>query len=348
MPLKGRSLKSPRTGAKPLLETMSVIRGLLTLTSFVGAIASTTAASAEWTQPLRSAQDAAEFCRFSEPRTNVQDLDAGEAQQVEAYETERRSRAQRPVVVLLSASAAPVIGYDRTVGTLGVSLYQPATFVDGYRVQLSSTAAEFELAEATAEKLRARFEAGTASLRVTFLPLAWSDTERPLCREVDGAQVLDGELLEAHLVDEVGQTLASYKTELGREIAMMREHRIQGYLDSAVPVVTVSSLSPFPSSSKPIDGAAETSLKAALRSSLYGCYLRGLTRNARLQGALVVHMKMDPSARPRILVDSLHSDDITGCATQRIEELVRVQRTISSDASLKATVIFKLDESPGM
>ncbi len=286
-------------------------------------------------QSLRGVEEATEFCKYSAPRAAV-DADR------EAYDASRRRTAQRPVEVWLGAAAAPVIEYDRVTGALELSVQHAARFADGFAIGANVRAVGFELTEDRAQRLWARYEAGTARLKLTFLPLAWSDYERALCRQEGTVQVLDGDVLNAELVDEVGQTIASYRTRLGQEVELMRHHRIQGYLDTGTPVVTVSAVGTYPASQVQLGLDVQDRLKSELRTALYGCYLKGLTANGRLQGALVVKM----SAREAtVLVDSLHDPATRGCALERMSEL---PDRSAGPAILKATVIFRLEETPAL
>lgn len=286
---------------------------------------------------LRGPTEAAEFCNYSAVHPGKADEHPTKSD--EAYDAARRRVAQRPVEVIVNASSAPVIAYDRVTGALEVSLYQSALFADGYAFRSNIGAVGFELPEAEALKLRTRYEAGNASLKLTFLPLAWSDYERQLCRKVDGQMVLDGDVLTAQLVDELGRPLATYRTQLGREVALMRQHRIKGYLNSGTPVITVSALSPFGVDGQQLSKDAELLMKSRLRAALYGCYLKGLTDNGRLQGALVVKMTVGEAT---VLVDSLHDPLTRGCALERMAALS------GDESSLKATVIFRLEEAPSL
>lgn len=310
-----------------------------------------TTAFAQRAQTLRTERDLDEFCRYSESKSTSPaeetNADAAEAAR-EAYQVERRSRARRPIVVRLDAEAAPVLGYDRVTGMLSISLYTTPRIADGYAVNADLGTIPFELSPERAQLLWARYEAGSARLELTFLPPAWADYDRPLCRQVDARMLIDTETLKAELVDEVGQSLATYETELGREVSMMRQHRIQGYLDSAMPVVAVSSLAPFPQSQGALSKARTRRLRSSMRSALYGCYLRGLSRNARLQGALVVQMTIGSEEEPRLLVDSLHSQNTSACVIERLREYAASERAVPEDLSLKATLIFRLEEAPGL
>ncbi len=304
-------------------------------------------AYAQWVQALGSERQAAEFCRFSEPHDGAS-AETADAGKLEAYQNERRHRAQRPVVVTLDQAGAPAVGYDRITGTFSVSLARPARFANGYAVKFDLGTADFAVPEEKGIKLHARYEAGLARLRLTFLPVAWSDHERPLCRHEDARNVLDGDVLEAALVDEAGDALATFRTSLGREVALMREHRIQGYLDSVVPVVTISTLSPMKSGVGTIDEELADSVRASLRATLYGCYVGGLKRNARLQGALVLQFGPAAVDGPRVLVDSLHDDETTACAVKRVTAWTARQTLLQPDDQFKTAVFFKLEENPNL
>ena len=295
-------------------------------------------AQAGWAQApttLQNAEQAAEFCEHALPRGS-EDTD-------EAYHAARRRKAQTPIRVTLQATAAPAVAYDRIAGALRISTGQAATFAAGFAIAADVHTLAFELTEVAAHKLRARYEAGSAAVRVTLLPASWSDDERPLCRKdaESSETVLDGEVLSAQVVDEVGRPLAAMQTPLGLEIARMREHRIRGYLDRGTPVVAVSALRRWSADATALQSERESSLKSRMRTALYGCYVRGLADNRRLQGALVVKVS---STEATVVVDSLHHHATRACALERVTE---IGRDIGPHA-VKAAIIFRLDESPAL
>lgn len=325
-------------------RSLQLTRFLFIITAFVVVCIAAAPAFAEWTQPLRSAQDADEFCRYSKPVAGDRGDVADTASRDEAYDSARRNRVQRPIVVWVEESGAPVIGYDRVAGVLEFSFYRPSRFTDRHAVQVSVGAIPFETTEEKAHEMWARYEAGTARLKLTFLPAAWSEYERPLCRKQGELLVLEGEVLRAELVDEVDRELIGFETELGHEVAMMHEHRIQGYLDTGIPIVAISTLTPFPPSRTGLNGPVAARLKASMRAALYGCYLKGLGENARLQGALVVKLTF-ADKEPTILVDSLHDAQTSSCAVRRLAEFARSDELVSDETALKATLIFRLEEA---
>lgn len=353
-----------RLGTEPERVICSMSRILVIIACIAASVVTASTASAQWVQTLRSSSEAKAYCRYSEPREAMaanrpsgealEPTDGGEQAEgatpetTDGYQDARRLRARRPVAVWFDAAAAPVIDYDRLSGRLRINAYAPVPFANGYAVKVALGTLSFALPEEKAQLLWARYEAGTARVKLTFFPAAWAEYQRPLCRDKDGAHVLDGEVLRAEIVDEVGQELALMETELGREVAMMQEHRIRGYLDSGVPVVTVSSLTRFPANGTTLDEAAVGSVNRAIRTMLYGCYLRGLAKNARLQGALVVNLTFEGDARAGVLVDSLHDTATTACALEKLGELARQDRTFKAGTNVKATMIFRLEEAPNL
>lgn len=276
---------------------------------------------------LKSAEAAKKFCTLAAAT-------APEGEDAEGYDAKRRAAAQRPLELTLTAKAAPIVRFDHVTSSLEAHIPRGVEFVPGFAITTSRSAALFELDEEEAHLLWARYDAGGASLRVTMLPAAWADYERPLCRTEGESTVLDGDLLTVQLVDEVGRPLATYQSPLGREVALMKQHRIRGYLSASTPVVSIVDLVQL-SNVGPVQDHER--LQSELRAALYGCYLRGLSVNARLQGALVLKLE---KSQTTVLVDSLHSDVTRDCAMERVAKCWQE----GGDESLKATVIFRLED----
>lgn len=292
------------------------------------------------TTVLKTAEAAQKYCALS-ASTAPEDHDA------ESYDVQRRAAAQQQIEVLLTADVAPVVRYDNVTSTLQLHIPRGAEFAPGFAIDSTRTAAVFELTQEDAHLLWARYDAGSAALRVTMLPNAWSDYDRPLCQR-DGEQtLLGGELLTAQLVDEAGRTLTTFQSPLGREVALMKQHRIRGYLAASTPVVSIADIAVLPKEARASTNASagQTAtkrdqldrVKSDLRAALYGCYLRGLTDNGRLQGALVLKLEQGEAT---VLVDSLHSEATRNCALERVTKCWR-----DGDESLKATVIFRLEDA---
>jgi hypothetical protein len=66
-----------------------------------------------------------------------------------------------------------------------------------------------------------------------------------------------------------------------------------------------------------------------------------------LQGALVVEVKSGDES-PRLLVDSLHSPHTSACVVERLHKYAKKAGTLPTDISLKANLIFRLEEAPGL
>lgn len=159
-------------------------------------------------------------------------------------------------------------------------------------------------------------------------------------------------LLRAAIVDPLGRTLVGFDTALGREVHMLESNKIAGFLASAYPQVSVASVSfydgkpSYPRTSPSVPEALASDITARIQQRLYGCYVRGLASNGRLQGALVVRFDASTSPKAAVMVDSLNSPPVSGCVLERLGEIGRTlaERT-DEHRSLKATLIFRLEDN---
>lgn len=165
-------------------------------------------------------------------------------------------------------------------------------------------------------------------------------------------QHIHGALLRATLVDQLGRPIAAFETALGREVELMKNHNISGFLASAYPQVNVSKISFFddkpsyPKTSPRVPADLDRALRGQIQKRLYGCYVRGLASNARLQGALVVRFETRPETQATVMVDSLQSPAVIACVTERLAEIGPLTaHLVEGDKILKATLIFRLQDN---
>lgn len=285
---------------------------------------------------LMKPEEIASVCELSEEV--AEDGDA-------ARTAQRRALTQSRFATWLNARDAPVVGWDEVTRNLEIRTGGRLPIGAGLGLELAGApVVKFASDRELASDWALRYQMGKLRLKVTFVSAAWEDYEAPLCSEDDGGRHwLRGVVLGAELQDEAGRTQARFATALGTHVAAMWSQGVKGYLAAGTPVVTVPSVSAFPADSGALERHASDAIGLALREELYGCYLRGLARNSRLQGALVFRLAQD--TEPQILVDSLHAQEVGNCAIERLRRVQDGRRQRAT--AIKATVIFRLEEGPG-
>lgn len=301
-------------------------------------------------QELAADSQAAALCTYSRP---VESDD----ESASARNKERRKLLHKRFTVTVTAEDAPVIGYDDVTGILSVNAYRPLPISEHHAVVLDGAGAlPFEVTAERSNDVISHYVTGQARLRLEFVPAAFADAEQPICTRADSQEptphLIHAALLKASLIDPLGRTLVSFETALGREADLLVANNIAGFLASAYPQVTVASIRYFdgkpsyPRTSPEMDEALERKLTRLIQKRLYGCYVRGLASNGRLQGALVVRFDTVGEAEATVLVDSLNSPPVAGCVVERLGEVGALVGTETAEKKqLKATLIFRLEDN---
>lgn len=314
--------------------------------------------------PIETREDIQEFCTTSEPQPTDQREVAGN------YRVERQRHARTLFSTMIDHVTLPVMDYDSLRGTLDIPVFKTVHVVDGVALELETPQMiRFEMIEREALEAAALYKLGRARLQLRFIPGTYARWDDETCAGEDASKVLKVALLEATLVDSGRRELATYRSDLGREVEMLRAHKVDGYLGSAYPVVRITSLMHVESSSDAMQvragdltavarktktrttqlGEQAAPLRAELEHAFFACYVRGLSQNARLQGALVARLDLKTPTHTAILVDSIHESAVSTCATARMRELARHPPAgLDKIERIRVTVMFRLEEAGGL
>ncbi len=309
--------------------------------------------------PLETAHDIDEYCETSQPQEK-----SGDAQR---YQRERKRHASTTFSTFVGHDHLPILGYDEVRGAVEIPIFKEVPIVDGVSIALErEQVLRFSLIEREAIDAEALYKLGRARLELRFLPASYAKWDQETCQQVGAARVLHVALLQARLVDESRREIAVYTSDLGREVEMLRVHRVDGYLGSAFPSVRITSLAAVETRTEAVEFrqnrlaamARKTRVRerelhesvAGLRADaehlLFGCYVRGLAQNARLQGALVVLVDVRTPGDSRILVDSVHEPLVSKCALKRLRDLASGPPLDAEEVEkLRITAMFRLDQT---
>ncbi|MBA2663527.1 MAG: hypothetical protein H0U74_14660 [Bradymonadaceae bacterium] len=319
----------------------------------------------EAAEPIRSGHDVDEICRFSAPIS--QDVGEDEARARRAYQLNRRRLAQEVMEITVPSMHLAIIGYDRVTGVLSVSgLRDKALFEGQHFLRFrEGCVLHFDVSEERARDLIARSQLGSIGLRIGFLLGAHDDYDKPFCAseaatatesasaqveaQVEAKTVLLADLLYAHLVESDGQALATYQSELGHQLHLRRVSQAVGAASRAVPRVEVTSLTWVVPAGQLDDSdtphAYHSWWRGELEAAVYPCYLRGLGKNGRLQGAFVLRVASSQGGAtpPEVMLDTLQVDEVTSCIVERVQAIAQPQNDTRRWTHFKATMLFKLN-----
>lgn len=243
------------------------------------------------------------------------------------------------------------LGYDRVSGLLSVSgfRYHPVVGAGDTLRFRNECVLYFEVGEDQVEDVMTRAAMGEVFLRVEVLLAAHDDYEETFCGAgEDGQRVVESDLLRAELVDATEGVLATYRTEFGHQwhlqqralagVGMERGER-------AAPQVEVSDLMWW-SGEHPIEDAAleeqEATWRGRVERAVYPCYVRALSENRSLQGAVVLKMSLDANAAgAQVLLDTLQRPTLQGCIRERVSALAARDDLPSQADALKVTVLMR-------
>jgi hypothetical protein len=313
------------------------------------------------TEPLRTSQDIERLCRLSAP---VEPAATPEmSSEPKSYHRERRRLVQSSWEIVVPASQLTVLRYDRVTATLTVGGFKDLPLFDGaYHLRLrEGCGLYFELDEARAEDVLTRARLGEVSLQFSFFLDPHDDYERAICTSENDDSREQGEtvgsgasprkivhvdLLAAALVDTDGATLAEFRTERDHEVHLRRVSQAIGAASAVRPSVEVTSISREVRDEeerwRPVDEVTQTYWSNALEQALFPCYVRGLRRNGRLQGAMVLRVPARGQAAV-VLLDTLQVDELSQCVLERVEELRLAGAAAEETSTIKATLLFRLN-----
>ncbi|MFU8803338.1 MAG: hypothetical protein ACNA8W_05975 [Bradymonadaceae bacterium] len=308
-------------------------------------------------QPLKGASDFETLCRHSEP-VSTRSADADETATRSTYQRDRRRLVQATYEVVLPSLEDSVLGYDRVTGVLSVSGFKDHSLVEGrYHLRFREACGlYFEMDEGRARDLVTRAQLGGVSLKVGFHLDPHDDYDRPICvqeavesesaeQESRERTIIRVDLLYARLVEPDGTVLASFQTELDHDLHLRRVSQAIGAASAVTPRVELTSLRHEGSSEEEPWQQLEQGRawwQHELETSVFPCYIRGLRRNGRLQGAMVVRIPAGNES-PDLILDTVQEEEVAGCIIERVEEVRRRSPDPQDWGWLKATFLLKLD-----
>ena len=289
--------------------------------------------SASMAQDLETREDLAEFCRLAAPQ--------GDA----AYQADRQSLLQRDVSVRVKFSE---VSYTYDASTELAQLTLPTGLPRNSQSLLKIETPErlfVPFARLRAEELDSKSKLGMLDVVLRVVSAAVRNTEVTFCTREDETQIIRVEVLEVSIDDEARKTLLSFDTELGLEVKLRRGLGWPAYLGDAVPEVDLHEASRAKGNADSQESPEKASLpaqeKSQLKQLLSLCYLRGLRKNARLQGALVVEWD-DGDTKARVAVDSVQDGDVSTCVTEKIAAFASSRAASLENGSWRMTIFLKL------
>ena len=221
----------------------------------------------------------------------------------------------------------------------------PGTFVS---VQGDRTL-KIEMTEARALDLLSAYLTRQVQVELELLLIAHDNYDEPLCTTHGAAATLRTVLVKARFVDGSGAEHARYVTDLGGHLRLLRSLNVDSYLGDGTPEVTVSALayvgdSQVLKTASPVEAQAQIDrdeLGKQLQTQTFGCYVRGLSKNARLQGAIVLKMKPGDPDGSLILMSSLNDEDMKRCVLTKLRNLANALAP-AGEGLWRATMIFQL------
>ena len=294
-----------------------------------------TLAAPVWAQVVDTPRAFARYCELS----NLAD-----ANSLERLE-ERKAQVLSPFLVRVHAPNVRAGVFDPVSGLMSFETGAQIQLFEGHGLSWESPeTVRFEVTSEQAELLNARFLLGHAKLEFQVLPVSYADFERSFCETGVEEALIVGHVLSVRLVDEIGQPIVKWTSELGHRINVLRAHRLPTFLGELEPRVSVSGFKLTPDLPTLIKERAGKTVEAELQTMLFTCYVKGLTRHPRLQGALSVSWKTGDPKSPRISVDSLHDSNTSACVIRKISRLAEIQfDAVPKNTQISLTIFMKLD-----
>ncbi len=286
-------------------------------------------------------RDLVKICEFSSVKTD------------EGYAEKRKTWVAQTHRVRVSAPTKVSFEYDEVLGLAVFTLPERVLLADGAFLQVhGERTLRFEMPEVKAIDLAAGFLTQTIHFDLEVISVAHSDYDHELCEHHGAAVALQVQVVAAEIREAAGRTKGRFVTNLGSQIRMLKSLGVASYLGDSTPSVTVSALA---WSESPVmktaanDPSIETSrdmLTQQLQNQMFGCYVKGLSKNARLQGAVVVQIVPGNPSKSLVLMSSVADAGVKSCVLSKAQSLAG---TLSGapNGHWRATLIFKLNQRPG-
>lgn len=301
--------------------------------------------------------DLNELCAHSAPESPSTDRE-----EQESYHQQRRRLVHQIHKVTIEGVDESLVDYDRVTGLLTINGFR-AFVPGGQSTEIglrNQCIVGFEVQEQEAPDVMAQLVLGAAKLEIGFLLAAHDDFEAEFCVTTDGGwpRVMVDLLYARLLSQEDGQerSVAAYQTPLGHRLALRQSTLVVDAARRAMPEVKVSHFQwrargkewsesfqdePLPEGLEQVQ--AQTI--AEMERAIYPCYIRALSRNASLQGAMVLEVGFSQGAEasPRFLMNTLNDEQIDECVQGQLKGLNSPAETMGPGGvdGFKATVLMR-------
>ena len=310
--------------------------------------------------PLESTSELVDLCDYGAP-----EIETDDAEVRDSYHDRRRSAIYNLYETSLPTLDEEVVRFDRISGLMilsGFRGYRPRSGAPAIRFR-NECIVSFELEdEEAAHDIKARLRMGTVQVRIGYMLVARQDYDIDYCPDDDDdhSRELKVDLLYARLIDtEESETsdravIDTYKTEEGHRWALRQSTRLVDAVRMAQPEVTTSHFQWRPRGKSWQDDFGDhktpagleeqqPEIEGALERALYPCYVRALSKNASLQGALVLEVPYgEQRGEMRFLMDTIRSSGLRYCIETRIAEVEELDH-IDPGAidAFKATMLLR-------
>ena len=311
------------------------------------------------TMKLAWAEESGELervCRFAQARPDLPE------EGIEAYHRSRREMVHQVYETRLVGLDESVLDYDRLTGLLTMSGFRNYP-VEGGRLRIGLRNAcilGFEFEEERAHDVIAKVAMGRVELEIGFLLAGHDDFEFTYCVVgPEGEEELVVDLLYARLLDREAEgearVLGRYQTREGHQWALRLSTLAVDAARMALPEVAVSHFQWRAQGDgweqeleEEVEGELQEErarLMGAIERELYSCYLRGLGRNASLQGAMVMEVSAGEARweEMEVVLDTMGEPEIRRCVRERMEELF-VRESLEARGEVdgfKATILMR-------
>lgn len=295
-----------------------------------------------------------ELCTLSAPESSSPAQD-----EQERYHRQRRRLVHQVHEVEIRGIDESFLDYDRVTGLLTINGFR-AFVLGGQSPEIglrNQCVVGFEVEEQEALDLMAQLALGAVRLEVGFLLAAHDDYEAEFCVSTDGGWPrLMVDLLYARLRTMEGEVLSAFQTPLGHRLALRQSALVVGAAAKAMPQVQVSHFQwrqrgldwseSFREEALPAElMELQGRVTADIERGIYPCYVRALSRNASLQGAMVVEVVLgeEGGERARFLMNTLGDEQVDECVQGQLQELAgfNVLREVGEVDGFKATLLMR-------
>ena len=301
---------------------------------------------------LDGPEDVEMLCSYSDPTPDflkAEDHSVVLARSKYNYIKMRSELILYPYKVVVEATDLSFVGYDEDASGLRVNTYQPLKITDAsFELQLDSLSEIVLPCEKDeAEEIMTAHGLGKTYMVIIFNLISLDDPEQPFCSDTDRPlwKQIDGRVIMAELIHTDNESsLATYRSPRheereirygpGQAVATPNQH----------PQIVITRLDMEKDSGLP--GAVDKYLHLELKSGLIQCYMKGLSNNAKLQGAMSLRITMDPHGTlqgQETTINTISMDEMTACVFDTIKKIQIPNMPPINGAFLRLTIIFRFE-----